>query len=374
MMTTTAFFNYNNFDTYADAATLTAVDTSSIANGTYAQVTNLGVYQLDKDSLETADGTTVIAADVARSKWIVNYQNKIMMTADGEIDGSQIGAFASVSLANGTVGAPSFTWASDQTDGWYRIGSHNEGYAINSTKVFDLSATAATFTGINVTLTSGNLTLSTGDISATTGDITAGSVGNAGRLISYWSVILNGSWIFAAADNNSNSDVTLSNGKFDQVSTVIVTGGQVATTYIPTCSVNTNYSQVSALIVIDATLTAAAMPANVVIFSIPYGLGAVKVRDIKVNYSASGLSGGGGDRLIQITDGTTIYNGAGITAALLGTPVNTVWGGTGNPLPSTVAANTQSAFGPTIYATYSGGTTNYTTGSVSITLTLERSA
>jgi hypothetical protein len=99
-----------------------------------------------------------------------------------------------------------------------------------------------------------------------------------------------------------------------------------------------------------------------------------KVRDIRVNYSASGLSGGGGDRLLAITDGTTVYNNAGITAALLGTPVNTVWGGTGNPLPGTVAMNTSSVAAANIYAQYSGGTTDYTSGSVIISVLVQRVA
>lgn len=99
-----------------------------------------------------------------------------------------------------------------------------------------------------------------------------------------------------------------------------------------------------------------------------------KVRDIRVDYSASGLSGGGGDRLVQITDGTTVYNNAGITAALLGTPVNTVWGGSGNPLPGTVAMNTSTAAGATLYAVYAGGTTDYTTGTVNVSVLVERVA
>jgi hypothetical protein len=99
-----------------------------------------------------------------------------------------------------------------------------------------------------------------------------------------------------------------------------------------------------------------------------------KVRDIRVNYSAAGLSGGGGNRLISITDGTTIYNSTGITAALLGTPVNTLWNGSGNPLPGNVAMNASTAAGTSLYAIYTGGTTDYTAGSVSLTVILERSA
>lgn len=98
------------------------------------------------------------------------------------------------------------------------------------------------------------------------------------------------------------------------------------------------------------------------------------VRDIRVNYSASGLSGGGGDRLLVVTDGTTTWNSTGITAALLGTPVNTLWGGTGNPVAGAVAMDTASVAGVTLRAQYAGGTTDYTAGSVVISVLTQRVA
>lgn len=97
-------------------------------------------------------------------------------------------------------------------------------------------------------------------------------------------------------------------------------------------------------------------------------------RDWRVNYSASGLSGGGGDRLLKLTDGTTIYNNAGITAALLGTPVNTLLGGSGNPVAGTVAMNTSTAAGANLYFQYAGGTTDFTTGSVSLSVLVQKVA
>lgn len=93
------------------------------------------------------------------------------------------------------------------------------------------------------------------------------------------------------------------------------------------------------------------------------------VRDIRVN-TGTGLSGGGGDRLLSVTDGTIVYNGTGITAALIGTPVNTLWGGTGNPLP-TVALATFSAPGASLYFQYTGGAADYTTGSMIVSVQIE---
>lgn len=131
----------------------------------------------------------------------------------------------------------------------------------------------------------------------------------------------------------------------------------------------------SDLIWYDVTCSAAALAtAGKVNIQVSSGSKQYAVRDIRMNYGAAGLSGGGGNRLLAVSDGTTVYNNAGITAALLGTPINTVWGGTGNPLPGTVAMDTPSVAGANIFAQYSGGTTDYTTGSVVISVLVQRVA
>ncbi len=145
--------------------------------------------------------------------------------------------------------------------------------------------------------------------------------------------------------------------------------------YLNASSVDATDTLVGAFITKEIALTAASLAtAGQITIQAAVTGAQFRVRDVKVNYSASGLSGGGGDRLVRITDGTTVYNNAGITAALLGTPVNTVWGGTGNPLPGTVAMNTATAAGAKLYAVYAGGTADFTTGTVNITVALERVA
>jgi len=125
----------------------------------------------------------------------------------------------------------------------------------------------------------------------------------------------------------------------------------------------------------DIACSAAALAsAGTVTIQASSGAKQYKVRDIRMNYSASGLSGGSGDRLLSVTDGTTVYNSTGITAALLGTPVNTIWGGTGNPLAGTVAMNTSTAAGAALVATYTGGTMDFTTGTVTISVLTQRVA
>lgn len=130
-------------------------------------------------------------------------------------------------------------------------------------------------------------------------------------------------------------------------------------------------NQIGNVYYVDVVMTAGALAAaGHVVIQAAAGNQQFKVRDIKINYGAAGLAGGGGDRLVQVTDGTTVYNNAGITAALLQTPVNTVWGGAGNPLPGAVAMNTSTVAGASLYAVYAGGTTDYTTAASSVTISV----
>lgn len=60
-------------------------------------------------------------------------------------DGRQVSS--SVTFADGTVGAPAMTFASDLDNGWYRIGANNWAGSVGGTKVLDLSSTVSAFTG-----------------------------------------------------------------------------------------------------------------------------------------------------------------------------------------------------------------------------------
>lgn len=133
-----------------------------------------------------------------------------------------------------------------------------------------------------------------------------------------------------------------------------------------------NPDNISDVIWHDVNVTAAALASGgSVVIQASSGTKTYAVREIRVN-QGTGLSGGGGDRLLKISDGFTSFNNAGITAALLGTPVNTLWGGIGNPLPSSVTFATPSAAGSNIVAIYNGGTTDYTTGNLTLSVLTQR--
>ena len=95
-----------------------------------------------------------------------------------------------------------------------------------------------------------------------------------------------------------------------------------------------------------------------------------KIRSLFIN--SGGLNFSGGDRLLSITDGTAAYSV--VPAATLQTLVNAGWGSSDLPYPASVAIKRSTDAGSDIYAEYSGGTTDYVSGSVVISGILERVA
>lgn len=98
-----------------------------------------------------------------------------------------------------------------------------------------------------------------------------------------------------------------------------------------------------------------------------------KVRNLWLSGAGTNFSGGGGDRLLSISDGTAIYSV--VPAATLQALSAARWGDTGVPFPATAADFTlASAAGIDITAAYSGGVTDYTAGSLTIVIVAERTA
>ncbi len=219
-------------------------------------------------------------------------------------------------------------------------------------------------------ITSGSLEVDAGSLLSGIG--TGGFVG----LIKAFPTTATSGFIAMQAAVNATGDfgLTISNSTAQAQATVLtIPDIGAATGFLNPQTVTAASTPASVLITKDITLGFAALAAGgTVDVQAALATSQYKVRNIFVNYGAAGLSGGGGDRLVTLTDGTTVYNNAGITAALLGTPVNTVWGGTGNPLAGTVDQSTATVAGQALRFVYSGGTTDYTAGSVVVTVTYER--
>jgi hypothetical protein len=95
------------------------------------------------------------------------------------------------------------------------------------------------------------------------------------------------------------------------------------------------------------------------------------IRALWSNSGGSNFSGGG-NRLATISDGTTAYSV--IPAASLQTLANTAWGATGLPFPASASLMLMTAAGASLTIAYSGGTTDYTSGAVTISGLLQRVA
>ncbi len=98
-----------------------------------------------------------------------------------------------------------------------------------------------------------------------------------------------------------------------------------------------------------------------------------KIREVFLSGAGTNFSGGGGDRLLSVSDGTSTWTV--IPAATLQSLVPARWGDAGTPFPGTVSHLTAaSAVGTDITAAYSGGATDYTAGSLTLVLVAERVA
>lgn len=232
--------------------------------------------------------------------------------------------------------------------------------------ILSSSVAAAQTISSGLSITGGNNVQITGG-----GNFLAGASGAAGAVYSYPAAVTSGTLGLAAVTNATGDfDTTISNASAvaqDQVITIPDSGAATAV-FDVSPSLSAAVAPKAIVRTITAGFAALAAAGQVVVQASTSGTCQFAVIDVKVMYGAAGLSGGGGDRLLSLTDGTIVFNQAGITAALLGTPVYTVFGGTGNPLPGSVS--TTSTAGAAIYLVYTGGATDYTAGSVTIQVTL----
>ncbi len=198
------------------------------------------------------------------------------------------------------------------------------------------------------------------------------TTGTAGSLISCPGTTTTGTLQLTAVASAGAFTSTISNRSLAQ-STVFSIGdpGQ-STASILTSKVNADAG--ANLISFSITVTAAALAsaASVTLYA-SSGSKQYRVQQLQINSGGTNFSGGGGDRLLSITDATTVYSL--VPATNLGTLVNARWG-VGTPLPNAASAanNTLTAAGASLVAKYSGGTADYSTGSIVINGILERVA
>lgn len=158
---------------------------------------------------------------------------------------------------------------------------------------------------------------------------------------------------------------------FSGTNGALVDGGlasnKILTSAITTPDIGSN------LIAFDITVPVASLAsAGSVALITSSGSKRYKIRTLQLNSGGTNFSGGGGDRLGQVTDGTTVYSV--IPAATMQSLVNAQWGVTALPNPASAAINTSTAAGANLTFKYSGGTTDYTAGSLVMSGIVQRVA
>lgn len=125
------------------------------------------------------------------------------------------------------------------------------------------------------------------------------------------------------------------------------------------------------VIVEDVTVTAAALASGGLVPLIVSATGQqFQISDIFLNSGGTNFSGGGGDRLLAVSDGTTVYTV--IPAANIQTLVNARWGSTQVPYPASAPVSRLTVAGQNLRALYSGGTADYAAGSLVLTIVYAR--
>ena len=202
------------------------------------------------------------------------------------------------------------------------------------------------------------------------GNIQAGASGHAGGFTSYSSAANTGYLFLSATANAGNTATNITNVAMGQATTLFITDPLSSSGSFLVCQ-NPVTDPGANLISVDVVVghTALASGGSVTIYP-SSGLKEYYIRNIFLNSNGTNFSGGGGDRLGQITDGIKIWSV--IPAANMQALTNAAWGSTALPFPASIAINSQTDPGAAIVFKYSGGTTDYSAGSLVITMLLER--
>ena len=113
-------------------------------------------------------GNPVVTSTVISSTWANNTLADLASALTDSLSRSGDGGMqAPLELTNGAVGAPSLTWASETTSGWYRNGAGDFRFSVSATDRLAVSATGLSVTGSIITSTATGGSQGAGTINAT---------------------------------------------------------------------------------------------------------------------------------------------------------------------------------------------------------------
>jgi|SRR6185295_2289908 len=212
----------------------------------------------------------------------------------------------------------------------------------------------------------GDQFINSGGLSVSGGDISTGSNGIAGALFIYPGDPLSGSFVLRCSNASGNFRTNFQTFPNLSQTTTYTIGDALTANQSVLVSSATNVGNSAALISKDVTITSSDL-VSAGVYEVTSSAG-YRIRALQLNINGTNFSGGGGNRNIQITDGTTVYSV--IPAATAQSLTNAVWGATALPLPASGAINTQTV--AALQVSYSGGTTDYSAGNLKLTFLLEK--
>lgn len=208
--------------------------------------------------------------------------------------------------------------------------------------------------------------IESGDVQISNGDLFVGSSGSEGTLNAYPSTASSGFLTIEASDNSADFQSTITNHEQAQASVWSIPDvGTTADFMMSTVPVdpigNANFYVVNTTISFSGLSTGGSVTVIPSTDSNQY-----QVIGISLNAGGTNFSGIGGDRDGVLTDGTSNYTT--IPAATMQALVNAVWGSTDVPVSGFNANNEPTLAGAPLVFQYSGGTTDYTAGSLVLTV------
>jgi hypothetical protein len=235
------------------------------------------------------------------------------------------------------------------------------------------TGTSSTTNGISANgdiTTVGNFaTTNTGYIQAFHGNVIAGdAAGNAGSFITYSGTGATGSLTIEATANTTNVASILTNQPTSfSIQYQLPLLGFTTVTLLAANLAQTDPN--ANIISYDADVTAAAlMGGGSIPITFTYFGGQYRIREMYINSNTTNFSGG--DRDLNITDGTTVYSQ--IPSSTLLALSNDRWGSASFPFPASTAINTLTQPGADLNVIYTGGTTDYAAGDISLTVIWEK--
>jgi len=252
------------------------------------------------------------------------------------------------------------------------------------------------FSGIGDTLTFNSNTLSFVRLGALTAANGNGLVNNAGTVIAYAGGLSgsinaalannSGIWLEAVAATAGNLNTSAGGNIFAQIGQFFgVAGPGASVQTISSTNTDWNVGGLSTDAILgnsnftinssSINFTNLGAAGHVPIITSPTVTAQYQITGITLNgVSGTNFSGIGGDRNLIITDGTNVWVtiSAAILQAFAGS--NALWGSLSLPLPTTIDMSQFSVAGTNIYAAYANGSTDYTAGSLTISLQYTRVA